>query len=202
MNEGSPKTRQLQLRDSTARLGITTIGVFLLAFVGFSFLNSDFHPLNDYLSKLGAVGQPFALWWNAIGFIVVGTLFSLFGVSLGKDGDDHLAGFMLGVSGIAFALGAVPTDFDATETALSRVHFASICISMAGWCFALAKFSHSSPYASLKRQSNIAAMLLGIPIIGVAVGLLSEPIAHRLLLAVVFGWVISLVLGSPQRAPS
>lgn len=47
-------------------LGICAVGLFGFALVVFSILNPDFNPLHDYVSKLGAIGQPYALWWNLI----------------------------------------------------------------------------------------------------------------------------------------
>ncbi len=46
-----------------------------------SSLNREFEPLGDYVSKLGAVEQPYALWWNLIGFGDVGALRVGFGLT-------------------------------------------------------------------------------------------------------------------------
>ena len=181
------------MRTLASAFGFATVGIFVAAFFSFSFLTPNFDLVHDYISRLGAKGQPFARWWNATGFITVGALFALFGCSLGVAIKDYVAGFCLFVAGIGFALGAAPMDFSDTEATLSKVHFASICLSMGGYFFALARLSHvASAEGFLKPSVNKAATFAILPLIGMGIGVVPEPIAHRLILLVVFGWVVYL----------
>lgn len=195
----------------TASLGFATVGVFLIAFGVFAWLNPQFNFLNDFVSKLGAVGEPLAVIWNVVGFGVVGFLFAAFGVSLGITLRDRLAGICLVIAGLGFALAATPTELSAAASPLSRVHYASVCLALAGWCFALARLGYvnwNDPW--MQPTANAAALLALAPMIGVAGRVSSEPIAHRLVLIVALSWLtlVSVRLwvtpsGSPSsRVPS
>ena len=62
-------------------LGITAFVVFITALIVFGFLNREFSFLNDYISKLGAKGEPYAIWWNIIGFLVVLNGFMVYAIN-------------------------------------------------------------------------------------------------------------------------
>jgi len=83
------------LKNATAILGIGTVAVFLLAYFVVGLLNPQFHLVYDFISKLGASGQPLATAWNLIGFGVVGILFAAFGFSLGLVLQDRWVGMCL-----------------------------------------------------------------------------------------------------------
>ena len=100
----------------TAYLGIACVVLFVLSFLVFSRLTPEFDMVHDYISLLGAKGRSLALWWNLIGFVCVGVVFSLF-----------------------------------------------------GWA---------------------AGILAVLPMVGTALGLFTAPVSHRLILGIVFGWVV------------
>lgn len=175
----------------TAYLGIASVGLFVFAFLTFSILTPGFDMWNDYISLLGAQGQPFATLWNLVGFISVGVMFSAFGWAFGRAANDHWVGVCLTVSGIGFAMAAIPADFINSDTPLTKAHFVSICLALASWCIGLARMGHSGVGDNVVRMSaNIAGTLAVLPMIGTAVDLLTAPVSHRLVLGVVFGWVI------------
>lgn len=58
--------------------GLSAVLVFMLALLIFGFLNPGFSFLNDFISQLGAKGEPNALWFNLIGFTTVGVLLFIF----------------------------------------------------------------------------------------------------------------------------
>ena len=179
------------MRISTGVLGLAAIGLFVGSLVLFSFLNPDFDIINDYISKLGAQGQPNATWWNLIGFVGVGLIFSIFGWNHGQLNRDRVAGICLTLSGIGFAMGAIPTDLADADARLSKTHFVAICLALATWYFALARTGHVGSTDPLQKPAaNVAGALAVLPMIGLGIGLCSAPVSHRLTLAVVFGWVL------------
>ncbi|TWT79754.1 hypothetical protein CA13_11610 [Planctomycetes bacterium CA13] len=177
-------------RYIAAFLGLLGVGLFCTAFIVCSILTPDFDPLDDFISKLGAQGQPCEVWWNAIGFLTVGVTLAAFGYAFGRMITDTTTGLWLALSGIGFALAAIPTDLVNAEASLSKAHFVSICLALAGWCFGLARVSGlSSLNRFVKRKAEIASVLVVIPMIGYGTGLITMPTTHRLVLGVVFGWV-------------
>ena len=183
------------MRSLTAYLGLVAAGLFIIAFFVAAMSSPNYAMLGDYISKLGARNQPFALWWNAIGFVAVGVLFSAFGWTLGRAINDRVAGGCLVVAGLGFALGAIPADFAAANAPLSKAHFVSICIALAGWCFALARMGQAGTLEKrIRMGANIAGVLAVLPMVGTVVNLFTAPVAHRLVLVVVFGWVIFVSL--------
>ncbi|MEM8484627.1 MAG: DUF998 domain-containing protein [Bacteroidota bacterium] len=183
------------MRLPTAYLGLAAAAVFIIAFFVIAMLTPDYALWYDYISKLGALGQPLAPWWNAIGFVVVGILFSAFGWTFGRTINDRIVGGCLVAAGLGFTLGAIPADFANADAPLSKAHFVSICIALAGWCFALARMGQTGPLEkSMRIGANIAGVLVVLPMVGTAANLFTAPVAHRLVLVVVFGWVIFVSL--------
>lgn len=195
----------IDLRRVAGLCGLMTIGLFSISYGVFSWLNPSFDTLHDFVSKLGAVGEPLAFYWNLIGFGAVGISFALFGLLFGTVIRDHLAGICLLVSGIGFAMAASPTELDGLDSPLSRVHYASICLALAGWCLALARLSYVELMdETLRPLANVAAVLAIVPMLAMAGEISSEPIAHRWVLLVVGSWVtavsIRLLKARPQVA--
>lgn len=169
----------------------------------FSTLNPGFDPVNDYVSKLGANGQPYALWWNALGFGTVGALISGFGATYGAHLGDRVVGALLALFGIGFAATSVPVDIADPGSSLSKAHTVAICLGLACFMGALARLAqvHSNGRAT-RRTANVAATLLGVAGFGYLAQLWSMPVAHRLVFGVVFGWMAftaaSLLRSDPQ----
>lgn len=102
-------------------------------------LTAEFSYLEDFVSELGATDQPFAIWWNLIGFLLVGILLAAFGYNYGRVVDDRLVGICLALFGVGFAATALPIDLADSESALSKAHVVAICIGLAGWMFGSAR---------------------------------------------------------------
>lgn len=174
----------------TALVGIFAVSLFGVALAVFSSLNPNFHPAQDYVSKLGAIGQPYALWWNLTGFIAVGLLLAGFGFAYGHYLQDRFVGLLLAMFGIGFAATAIPVDPTDGNAALSKLHVLAICLGLGGWMIGLARMaSLSFPRKSTRVMANIAAVLVMLPMFGQVAALWPMPVTHRLVFIVVFGWV-------------
>lgn len=178
------------MRHITATLGIAAVVIFGIALVVIASLTPEFGYLEDYVSELGAQGQPYAIWWNLIGFLFVGILLAAFGFVYGKVVKDRWVGFCLALFGFGFATTALPIDMADSESALSTAHVIAICLGLAGWMFGLARMAQIKTLEkSVRYSANIAAILVVLPMFGFVAGLWSMPVTHRLVFAVVFGWV-------------
>lgn len=164
-----------------------------MAFFVVGLYTPNFNFLTDYISLLGASEGALSIVWNVVGFGLTGALFGMFGWTIGHVVGDRIMGCCLVLMGLGFMFAAAPTDFEDAESQLSKIHFASICIALAGWCFALARIGQNEQLdRSLKKSSNLALVLAIGPFIGLAGNVVPEPIAHRLVLAVIFGWTLYL----------
>jgi hypothetical protein len=178
------------MHKTAAYLGLSSVIIFGVTLVIISSLTPEFHFLENYVSELGAQGQPYALWWNLIGFLLVGTLLTAFGYFFGRVVDDRWVGICLALFGVGFATTAIPIELGSSESALSTAHVIAICLGLAGWMFGLARMAHIKTIdRSVRFTANIAATLVVLPIFGFVAGLWSMPVTHRLVFVVVFGWV-------------
>lgn len=178
------------MRQTTAILGLSSVLIFGGTLVVIASITPEFHFLEDYVSELGAQGQPYALWWNLIGFLLVGILLAAFGYSYGRVVNDRWVGVCLALFGIGFAFTALPIDLGNSESTLSTAHVVAICLGLAGWMFGLARMAQLETVGkSVRYSANIAAALVVLPMFGFVAGLWSMPVTHRLVFAVVFGWV-------------
>ena len=173
-----------------AILGLSAVGLFGLALAVFSALNPDFDLLLDYVSKLGAVGEPYALWWNLLGFVAVGALLTGFGLTYGYILQDRLVGVLLSLFGVGFAATGIPINMGDESSPVSKAHVVAICLGFASWLFGLARAAYlPSIGRSARFAANTAATLIILPIVGQIAQLWSMPVTHRLVFAVVFGWM-------------
>ena len=180
-----------KLRRVAGTLGLAAVLVFGLTLLVFSFVNPEFHWLNDYVSMLGAKGQPYSMWWNLIGFLSVGILFASFGWAFGLLIQDRWVGLALALFGVGFAAAAVPVDLDQSDSALSKTHIVAICLGMAAWLFGLARMAQLARLGKrVHRAANVAAGLVVLPIVIHMADLISVPVTHRLVFLVVFGWTV------------
>ena len=181
---------QLNLKTVAGMFGTGAVSVFLLGFLVFSALNPEFDVLNDYISKLGARGQQNAAYWNLIGFAIVGGSLAIFGWLFGLASGDRILGGLLFVAGIGFAVAAVPTDFADPDSQPSKIHYASICFGLAGWCLGMARLIGSKTADGVLQKTAKYAVSLGfLPFLAAGAGVFTEPISHRALLLVIFTWV-------------
>lgn len=149
------------MHKTTAFLGLSSVIIFGGTLVVIASLTPEFHFLEDYVSELGAQGQPYAIWWNLIGFLLVGMLLAGFGYSYGGVVNDRLIGVCLALFGIGFAFTALPIDLGDSASTLSKAHVIAICLGLAGWMFGLARMAQNRQLEKFVRYSaNIAAVLL------------------------------------------
>ena len=181
-----------RLRVLTAAFGLSSVTIFLVTFAVFAFLRPDFDVFADFISGLGSRGQPFAVWWNGIGFAAVGLCLAAFGWLYGLCRQDRLLGVCLVVAGLGFALAAIPTDPLNKQGVHSKAHFLSVCLSLAGFSLGLARLSGPRASRWERTSANWVIVLTLVPVICVPGGISAEPLAHRIILLVVFGWVVTV----------
>lgn len=175
--------------ETAGKLGLIAIGLFIVSFLVFSNLNTEFNYLEDYVSRLGVKGAAYAIWWNILGFLSVGIILIGFGIAYGKYLKDKLAGLLLAFFGVGFAFTAIPFDLTDTYSAVSKAHTDAITLGLASWLFGLARISYKVTLGKTVRlRANITATLLVVSMIGGALELWSMPMTHRLIFIIVFGW--------------
>lgn len=183
-------------KRNTAILGFASVLLLLLSLMVFGNLNTEFRFLEDYISMLGAQGQPNALWFNIFGFVLVGLLLFGFGLGYGLILKDRLLAVFLSLFGLGFAFAAIPTDFQPERDAASKAHIVAICLGLAFWMFGLARIGANKNLSSKVRQgANIVSGMLALAIVGAATDLYSMPFAHRMVFAIVFGWTLLTAIG-------
>ena len=170
-------------------LGLLSILIFIATLLIFGFLNTDFSFINDFVSKLGAKGEPNALWFNLFGFITVGILLFVFGVTYGNLLNDKLLSVLLSLFGLGFAFTAIPIDMELSRTPMSKAHIVSICLGLAFWLLGLSRLGYNRQLRKgIRNRANFTATVLVLIMIGFVLGLWSMPITHRLIFGIVFGW--------------
>ncbi|MFK7906927.1 MAG: DUF998 domain-containing protein [Chitinophagales bacterium] len=137
---------EIDNQRKTGILGLLSVIVFIASLILFGILNPEFNFVEDFVSKLGAKGEPNAFWWNLIGFGLVGIILFGFGIFYGKFLKDKLAGLLLAFFGIGFSFTALPIDMVDSNTSISKAHIVSICLALAFWLFGLARISHKNSY--------------------------------------------------------
>jgi len=170
-------------------LGLLSVLILITALLIFGFSNSGFSFVNDFISKLGAKGEPNALWFNLFGFIIVGILLFVFGLTYGNLLNDKLLSILLSLFGLGFAFTAIPIDMELSRTPVSKAHIVAICFGLAFWLFGLSRLGYNK---QLKRKvrirANLTAVILVLSMMGFVFGFWSMPITHRLVFGIVFSW--------------
>ncbi|GAB5410034.1 MAG: hypothetical protein BalsKO_23990 [Balneolaceae bacterium] len=170
-------------------LGLLSVLILILALAIFGFSNEDFNFLNDFVSKLGAEGEPNAFWFNLIGFVAVGILLFVFGLTYGNLINDRLVSVLLSLFGLCFAFTAIPIDMELSRTPVSKAHIVAICLGLAFWLFGLSRLGYNRKLnRKIRNRANLTAGILVISMMGFVFGFWSMPITHRLVFAIVFGW--------------
>ncbi|MCG6186300.1 DUF998 domain-containing protein [Maribellus maritimus] len=169
--------------------GLLSVLNLLAALFIFGSLNPEFSFTNDYISELGAKGEPNALYFNLFGFITVGILLFVFGLTYGNLLNDKLLSVLLSLFGLGFAFTAIPIDMQLSRTPVSKAHIVAICLGLAFWLFGLSRLGYNK---KLKRKvrirANLTAVILVLSMMGFVFGLWSMPITHRLVFGIVFSW--------------
>jgi len=174
---------------SVGFFGLLSAFVLIIAITIFGFTNNDFSFFDDFISKLGAKGEPNALWFNLIGFVIVGISISIFGFFYGLLLKDKLLSVLLSLFGLGFVLTAIPIDMRASDTSISKAHIVAICIGLAFWLFGLSRLGYNQKLKKkIRSRANITATLLVVSMLGFVIGFWSMSITHRLVFGIVFGW--------------
>ncbi|MFY0592953.1 DUF998 domain-containing protein [Roseivirga sp.] len=184
-------------------LGLSSVIFLMTALLLFGLTNTNFSFINDFISKLGAKGEPNAFWFNITGFVLVGLLLFAFGLAYGKMLKDKLLSILLSLFGIGFALTAIPMDMELSRTPVSKAHIVAICLGLACWMFGLSRLGYNKQLKRhIRLRANITATILMLSMIGFVLELWSMPIAHRLVFGIVFGWtgITSIELISKPKA--
>lgn len=140
-------------------IGFLSVLILIVALLIFGFLNADFSFLNDFISKLGAKGEPNALWFNLIGFITVGILLFVFGLSYGKLLNDKLLSILLSLFGLGFAFTAIPVDLQMPNAPVSAAHTVAICLGLAFWMFGLSRLGYNQKLKPrIRNRANLTVL--------------------------------------------
>lgn len=170
-------------------LGLLSVSILVFAILTFGYSNGEFSFVNDFISKLGAKGEPNALWFNLIGFVIVGILLFVFGLTYGKLLNDKLLSVLLSLFGLGFAFTAIPIDMQSSNIPASKAHIVAICLGLAFWLFGLSRLGYNQQLKKkIRTRANITAVILVMSMIGFVLGLWTMPITHRLVFGIVFGW--------------
>ncbi|MFN3192003.1 MAG: DUF998 domain-containing protein [Aureliella sp.] len=170
--------------------GLAAIAIFAAAFLIGSNMVPTFNPIQDYISTLGTAEKGLGVSWSLTAFALVGILLAVFGWTYGLISQDRWIAAFLVVAGAGFACAAVPTDFANAESTVSKIHFAAICIALGGWCFAMSRISGSKHASGSERRlaKYIVTACISVVILQ-AISVLPEPVSHRFLVLIIFGWV-------------
>lgn len=82
-------------RKKSEIFGLLSIILFISFLVLFASLYLEFNFKEDFVSKLGAKGEPLAICWNVIGLGLVGVTLIGFGYYYVKTIQDNVAGLLL-----------------------------------------------------------------------------------------------------------
>lgn len=169
--------------------GLLSVLILISALLVFGLSNSDFSFWEDFISKLGAKGEPNAIWFNLIGFVAVGILLFIFGLTYGNLLKDKLLSILLSLFGLGFAFTAIPIDMEFARTPVSKAHIVAICLGLAFWLFGLSRLGYSRKLKrKIRNRANITAVILVLSMLGFVFEIWSMPITHRLVFMIVFGW--------------
>lgn len=196
-NEVSIKMGRASVRKLSSIFGLLAVFTFLISFSFFAFLSPDFNVIHDVVSTLGAHNEPYAVWWNVIGFGIVGVLLALFGLTYGRAMDDNVLAGCLTFFGVAFIGGSIPAYLGSLDIVQTKIHFVMITLSMAFWCFGLARLT-SKPFVTrkVKMATYICLLFIGLAFITYLSEDASIAIFQRLFFGGIFLWIIVVSLES------
>jgi len=170
-------------------LGLFSVFTLIIALLVFGLSNPDFNFWKDFISKLGAKGEPNALWFNLVGFVLVGILLFIFGMAYGSFLNDKLLSMLLSLFGLGFAFTAIPIDMELSGASVSKAHIVAICLGLAFWLLGLSRLGYNQKLKPrIRNRANLTAIILVLSMAGYVIGIWSMPIAHRLVFGIVIGW--------------
>jgi hypothetical membrane protein len=179
---------------------VSAASLFWIALFAFGTAQADYSQLTNAISELGAVGVPYALAWNALGFILPGLMLAACGLAIATDIDGRRGAlpWLLSGSGMAFAgtgvFPAVMRDGSPVLQAPSTVgHVVMLLLSSVGWLLALGVLLRTITRAPrLRRLLAPFATITVVALSGLAANVLHHaipPLAHRPGLAQRLGFV-------------
>ncbi|MDG2449651.1 MAG: DUF998 domain-containing protein [Saprospiraceae bacterium] len=170
-------------------IGLSSVVILIAALITFGFSNNEFSFFDDFISKLGALGQPNAIWFNLTAFVLVEILLIVFGFCYGRLLNNQLLSILLSLFGLGFSFTAISTDMNIPNSHYSKAHMVSICLGLAFWLFGLSRLgSNPMLQKKIRMRANFTAIALVLSMAGFGLGLWSMPITHRLVFGIVFGW--------------
>jgi hypothetical membrane protein len=183
-------TRQLVKAQRAWVCSMLAATVFWTALVAFGILRADYSQLTKAVSELGAVGAPYALAWNVLGFTVPGLLLAACGIAIGTvvDGRGGALRWLLTGSGIAFAgTGVFPAVMhygSPVMQAPSTVgHVAMMLLSSVLWLMAIGVLLRKIRCEPrLRRLLKPFVIVTVVALSGLAANVLHDaiqPLAHR-----------------------
>lgn len=194
--------------------------LFWIALLAFGAVRTDYSQLTKAVSELGAVGAPYALGWNVLGFIVPGLLLAACGAAIGTvvGGRGGALRWLLAGSGVALAgTGVFPAVMQYGSPVMKAPstvgHVVMLLLSSVLWLAAIGVLVRRirrelGPHGLLKPFITVSVLALS----GLAANVLHDaipPLAHRPGLAQRLGfagyflWFVSLshwiVMSTMQR---
>lgn len=132
----------MNVSNSADRLwlaGPAPAALFFVSLIGFAVARADgYSHATKAVSELGAIGAPFALAFNVVGFILPGFLIVVFAFRFMQKSDRKLGPMLLAVSGACLAIaGFAPADMLDKEALTTIMHTVRAIGSGVFWVIAL-----------------------------------------------------------------
>jgi hypothetical membrane protein len=184
-------------------LGVGAVALFLGALAVFGWMTPDFSYLYSPVSWLGAVGAPYALQWNLLGFAGVGLLLAAFGLLAGPATGDRTTAVLLVLVGGAFFAGAIPVRTDGSRDVYDVLHVRAMLLTIGCWALAMLRL------LSIRRLGApvqlVASLSLAAICLGLAASAVFDPstaVSERLLFVPLFAWTVAMSILLPRGEPA
>ncbi len=192
---------------------------FVAALLVLGALTPGYEHAHQAVSELGAIGAPYASWWNALGFMLPGALVACFAAALfaplQRDGVGAVARiglWLLLICGLAFAgNGVFVYDLQQPYAQTSKLHVAMLTITLLAFLPATLLLA-----IGLRGRGGWRALVIFSPLIALATvlsviqrmwdfvpALQGHPgYAQRVTLALYFVWLLLAAFTALQRVRS
>jgi hypothetical protein len=130
-------------------------------------LRPEYSHATKAVSELGALGAPYMLAWNVLGFLGTGLALTGFAWAYRKLLGQEAVGFQaLAASGVLFCLTAIPITMgsDGDPDYASRwtqAHLAAVLLSPLPWLYAVSRIAVSFRRGKLSTLSVVSAVAIG-----------------------------------------